>query len=203
MANKKATLKDLIPDPNNANKHSEYGTGLLQNSTRELGFGRSILISSDNVIIAGNGVAEAGGSIGMEDVEIVDTDGKKIIAVRRTDIKSGTDVFHQMALADNIVAMKNIVMDAEVVEAIVEEYPTTKFWAGVIQKEDKERVIDKDAANSTETKFQLNGQQSAKLKQALKLAKQIKKPPKNVNGNSHALMTIVAEFLKANAAAKK
>jgi hypothetical protein len=70
---KKANLKDLVLDPKNANMHSEYGTGLLENSTRMNGLGRSILISDDNVVIAGNGLAEAAARIGMENVEIVET----------------------------------------------------------------------------------------------------------------------------------
>lgn len=196
---KKGTLKDLTLDPKNANKHSQYGTGLLENSTRENGFGRSILISSDNVIIAGNGVAEAGASIGMENIEIVESDGNKIIAVKRTDIKSGTKEFYRMALADNVVATKNIVFDAEVVKAIVEEVPEVKFWSNIILEEREEGIPDKDKAGMTETKFQLTGPQSTKLKKALKMAKQISKPPKTVNANSFALLYIVNEFLKAKA----
>ncbi len=115
-------VKDLIPDKRNANKHSEFGMQQLEKGLRQNGLGRSILISSDNEIIAGNGVTETAGSIGIDDVQIVDSDGSKIIAVRRTDIKSGTKEFYQMALSDNIIAKDNIVMDAEVQDAICEDY---------------------------------------------------------------------------------
>lgn len=192
---KKITLKDLVLDPRNANKHSVYGTGLLENSTRENGFGRSIVISNDNVIIAGNGVAEAGASIGMEDVEVVESDGKKIIAVKRTDIKSGTAEFYKMALADNIVATKNIVMDVEVVEAIVEEYPETRIWGTIVKEIDERPIVDKDKAGMTEVKFQLTGAQAAKLKQALKIAKGfIEKKTENTNGA--ALFFIAKTFIQ-------
>lgn len=115
-------ISELIPDKRNANKHSEYGTQQLEKGLRQNGLGRSILISADNEIIAGNGVTETAGAIGIEKVRVVETDGTEIIAVKRTDIKSGTKEFYQMALSDNIIAKDNIVMDAEVVDAICEEY---------------------------------------------------------------------------------
>lgn len=59
---------------------------LLEKSLQEFGAGRSILIDKNNNIIAGNGIVEAAGQIGLEDVEIVETTGEKIIAVKRTDI---------------------------------------------------------------------------------------------------------------------
>lgn len=123
--NKKITptkISELIPDQKNANKHSEYGMAILEKGIRKNGMGRSILISSDNEIIAGNGVTETAGTIGIENVRVVETDGNEIIAVKRTDIKSGTKEFYEMALSDNIIAKENIVMDAEVIDAICEEY---------------------------------------------------------------------------------
>ena len=115
-------ISELIPDDRNANKHSEYGMQHLEKGLRENGLGRSILISADNKVIAGNGVTETAGTIGIEKVKVIETDGTEIIAVKRTDIKSGTKEFYEMALSDNIIAKENIVMDAEVVDAICEEY---------------------------------------------------------------------------------
>lgn len=115
-------ISELIPDDRNANKHSEYGMQRLEKGLRENGLGRSILISADNKVIAGNGVTETAGTIGIEKVKVIETDGTEIIAVKRTDIKSGTKEFYAMALSDNIIAKENIVMDAEVVDAICEEY---------------------------------------------------------------------------------
>lgn len=115
-------ISELIPDKKNANKHSEYGTQQLEKGLRQNGLDRSILISADNEIIAGNGVTETAGAIGIEKVRVIETDGTEIIAVKRTDIKSGTKEFYSMALSDNIIAKENIVMDAEVVDAICEEY---------------------------------------------------------------------------------
>lgn len=115
-------IGDLIPDDRNANKHTEYGTSLMDKGLRQNGFGRSILISNDNKIIAGNGITEAAGAIGLDDVLVVNSDGKKIIAIKRTDIESGTKEFYSMALSDNIISEKNICIDAQVQDAICDDY---------------------------------------------------------------------------------
>ena len=52
------TLADLTPDGENFNKHTEFGTKLLEDSLRKFGAGRSILVDKDGNIIAGNGVVE-------------------------------------------------------------------------------------------------------------------------------------------------
>mgnify|MGYP003348321434 CR=1 FL=1 len=123
----KRTVKDLKFDKRNANKHSEYGMQRLEKSIQKIGLGRSILISDDNEIIAGNGVTESAINAGIEKVRVIETDGTEIIAVKRTDIKSGTKEFYEMALSDNIIAKENIVMDAEVTNAICEEYEIEEY----------------------------------------------------------------------------
>jgi hypothetical protein len=200
---KKAKIKDLKPDPKNANVHSQYGMGLLENSTRLNGVGRSILISKDNVIIAGNGLVEAAGGIGIEDVEIVESDGNKIIAVKRTDIQSGTTEFYNMALADNVTAMRNIVLDAKVVEAIAEELPESQFWTeaalDIINPERLTKSTDVDKANRVQMSFLLSSHQAADVQKALKISKQINQKrfsqAGNDNPNGNAIYFIVEEFL--------
>ena len=134
----KGKISDLKFDDRNANKHSEYGMQRLEKGLRKNGLGRSILISSDNKIIAGNGVTETAGAIGIEDVRIVETDGTEIIAVKRTDIKSGTKEFYEMALSDNIIAKDNIVMDAEVTNAICEEYEIEDYKIEYVPTENED-----------------------------------------------------------------
>jgi hypothetical protein len=50
-------------------------------------------------------------------VQIVETDGKRIIAVKRMDIDLNSPQGREMASADNASAKANIVMDAELIEA--------------------------------------------------------------------------------------
>lgn len=114
---KKTKLSDLIPDDKNFNKGNEYGNSLIEKSFRKFGAGRSILIDKNNRIIAGNKSVENAAAIGLEDVQIIETDGKKLIAVKRTDIDLDSPEGREMALADNATAKANIVFDAELVEA--------------------------------------------------------------------------------------
>lgn len=199
---KKSTVKALKLDPKNANKHSEYGTGLLENSIRENGFGRSIVISNDNVVIAGNGTVEGSVAVGMENVRIIETDGKELIAVKRTDIKSNTAQFYKMALADNIVAQKNIVMDIELVQAVVEDYPSTKVWGAIITDPvgAKDKVDDPNALGMVTSTFHLSGTQASKVKTAIKMSKELNKTKfqnaGNDNEQGNALYFICMEYLK-------
>ena len=79
-------ISDLKFDDQNFNEHTEFGMSLLEKSLKENGAGRTILIDKDNNIIAGNGVIEAAGQAGLENVKIVETTGDEIVAVKRTDV---------------------------------------------------------------------------------------------------------------------
>src|SRR4051812_19479435 len=122
MNNKKAKITDLRFDEQNINKGSEYGNFLLERSLREGGAGRSILIDKNNVIIAGNQTAAKAGKIGLEDVIIVPTDGKKIIAVQRTDIDINSAEGARLKILDNTVSKHNYVENIEVAAITTEAY---------------------------------------------------------------------------------
>jgi len=110
-------ISELIPDDKNFNKGSQFGNSLIEKSFTKFGAGRSILLDKNNRIIAGNKSVENAAAIGMEDVQIVESDGKRIIAVKRTDIDLDSPEGREMALADNASAKANIIFDAELVEA--------------------------------------------------------------------------------------
>lgn len=119
---KEAKLSDLVFDDKNFNKHTEYGMSLIEKSIRNNGAGRSILIDKNNRIIAGNGVTEIAGQIGLEDVQIVETDGTKIIAVKRTDIDLDSKQGREMALADNATASVDLAWDADAIADVSAEF---------------------------------------------------------------------------------
>lgn len=122
-----ATIKDLKFDDKNFNKHTARGMGLIEKSLRENGAGRSILLDKDNNIIAGNGVIETAGQIGLEKVKIVETTGDEIVAVKRTDISLNSKKGREMALADNATASVDLEWDFEnIINEIGPE--TAKDW---------------------------------------------------------------------------
>lgn len=96
-----ATLGDFKPDARNARKHNPRNVGQIERSIQANGFGRSLLLANDGTIIAGNATAEAAASAGLEDAIVIETDGTKVIAVKRTDVAPGSPRAHQLAVEDN------------------------------------------------------------------------------------------------------
>lgn len=119
---KKAKVSDLVFDDKNFNRHTEFGMSLLGKSLRKNGAGRSILIDKNNRIIGGNGVVEVAGQIGLDDVQIVESDGTKIIAVKRTDIDLDTEQGREMALADNATASVDLQWDFDNLNEVANEF---------------------------------------------------------------------------------
>jgi len=113
-----AKIGDLEFDDKNFNKHTQKGMWLLEKSLRNYGAGRSILIDRNNRIIAGNGIVESAGQIGLEDVQVVESDGKKIIAVKRTDIDLNSEQGREMALADNATSAADLDWDFEKISEV-------------------------------------------------------------------------------------
>ena len=133
---KEAKLSDLVFDDKNFNKHTEYGMSLIEKSIRNNGAGRSILIDKNNRIIAGNGVTEVAGQIGLDDVQIVESDGSKIIAVKRTDIDLDSKQGREMALADNATGAADLQWDAEELQKAMDEFAITPQDWGVFTNND-------------------------------------------------------------------
>ena len=127
MTKKIDTLADLTPDGENFNKHTEFGQKLLEDSLRKFGAGRSILVDKDGNIIAGNSTTETAAAIGMDDVIVVPTDGKKLVVVQRTDLSLDSPEGRELALADNMTALKGIDLDlAKVQETLGDDL--AKAW---------------------------------------------------------------------------
>ena len=87
-------------DSKNYRVHTDKNKMIIDKSLKELGAGRSILIDSENEIIAGNGVFEQAEKQNIK-IKIVETDGTELIAVKRTDLKIGDKKRKKLALIDN------------------------------------------------------------------------------------------------------
>jgi len=115
---KKAKLKDLIQDDRNLNKGTERGQELIEKSLREFGAGRSLLLDKNNRIIAGNKTHKNAEALGMDDVIIVETDGTKLVAVKRTDVDLDTKKGREMALADNATVKADLDWDTDMMKDV-------------------------------------------------------------------------------------
>jgi hypothetical protein len=95
-------IKDLTPDPANARSHNPRNVGMVERSLNEVGAARSIVIDENGVILAGNATIEAAAAAGIERVQVVDTDGETIIAVRRSGLTP--EQKKRLAIYDNRTA---------------------------------------------------------------------------------------------------
>ena len=134
---KEGKIADLIQDDRNLNKGTEEGRKLIEKSLRKFGAGRSVLIDKNNRIIAGNKTHENAEAIGMDDVIIVETDGRKLVAVKRTDIDLDSPEGREMALADNATVKVDLQWDTEQLESVAEDFDIDSEEWGVSEEEKK------------------------------------------------------------------
>lgn len=152
-----SSIKDLKFDDKNFNKHTEFGMSLIEKSLRENGAGRSILLDKDNNIIAGNGVVESAGAIGLDKVKIIETNGDEIVAVKRTDISLNSKKGREMALADNATAKADIEWDEEALKSEFSE-EELKEWGVDDFKPYKEIIEDEPSAVDKENTYSVVGE---------------------------------------------
>jgi hypothetical protein len=115
-----AKLSDFTPDKGNANKGTQRGLKALDTSLRQYGAGRSILVDKKGRVIAGNKTLERAADIGIDDVIVVESDGTKLIAVKRTDLDLESDDGKARALAtyDNRVGQLDLDWDIEALQSV-------------------------------------------------------------------------------------
>ena len=94
-------------DTHNYRNHDEQNLKLIDKSLKECGAGRSILLDSENEIIAGNATYKNAVANNIP-VKIIETDGKTLIALKRTDLKTNSKKRKKLALLDNSTSNKVI-----------------------------------------------------------------------------------------------
>ncbi len=121
MARDIRNVNDLMPDPSNANKGTERGRYMVEASLRETGAGRSIVVDREGRIIAGNKTLEAWAEIDGE-IEIVRTDGKKLVVVQREDLDlhDVEGLARKLAYYDNRAGEVGLSWDAEQILADID-----------------------------------------------------------------------------------
>ncbi len=93
------SIDDLKADPANVRQHPEQNKRVTRSSLKRFGAVRSIVIDGHNVVLAGSMTLEAARAAGIREVVLIESDGKKLIAIQRKDLQ-GSDAT-AYALADN------------------------------------------------------------------------------------------------------
>ena len=99
------------PDPNNVNKHTQRGGGLLENSLRKRGAFRSIASAGKGVetpvVYAGNFTLEKAVSAGFTEIVNVHITGDQLVNVVRDDIEPNTAEAIALGLEDNEIGKQS------------------------------------------------------------------------------------------------
>jgi hypothetical protein len=210
---RKAKIADLIPDDHNANQGTERGNWALTQSIETYGAGRSVLLDRHGKVIAGNKTSAKFGELGLEDVLIVQTDGKTLVAVQRTDITLDSPEGRGLAIADNRAGELNLNWDfSELLDLHDADQINLNDWwtgeeidAGMAGNEDaSEEDWEKSIGSlSSEGKppfqamtFTLHDEQAEQVKAALEKAKSMGAfDSENQNSNGNALARVCEIFL--------
>lgn len=110
-------LEDLKPDPKNANRGTPRGHGIIEQSIRRHGAGRSGLAAKDGTMIAGSQTLEEMAALGMK-VKPVHTTGDEWVVVIRDDIEPGSEQAILMGLEDNQSTLVGVDFDPAVLADI-------------------------------------------------------------------------------------
>lgn len=81
-------IEDLIPltAEENPRSHPQRNLDDLSEMIDEVGLLRSVGIDENNKVLVGNGTTQTAKSLGTKKVIVVETDGKTLVAVRRTNL---------------------------------------------------------------------------------------------------------------------
>lgn len=181
-------MGEIKYDQRNYRTHDDRNLKLLKKSLKECGAGRSILIDANGEIIAGNATYKTAKALGTP-VKIIQTDGKELIAVQRTDLATNDKKRKKLALLDNSTSDKvawdldNISADfdlselpelgledlpeiaAETAEVVEDEVPTeeeveTRVKTGDIWKLGEHRLMCGDSTVITDVEKLMNGEKA-------------------------------------------
>ena len=146
------TINSLKSDHKNARKRTDRSANLIKESLERFGAARSIVIDENDRVLAGNGTIQGAKAAGIENVRVIETDGKEIIAVKRTGLSEEEKV--GLALADNRTSDLSE-WDAEMLKQLSEEQDLEPWFnegdlAELIGEPEKvEGLTDPDAVPET------------------------------------------------------
>ena len=121
-------ITSLVLDPNNARTHDEKNLRAIKGSLKEFGQRKPIVITSDNVVIAGNGTLQAALDLGWKKIDVVrvpadwDADKAKAFALADNRTSELAD-WNSIKLAEQLVELEEIDFDIEAIgfEKVIEQ----------------------------------------------------------------------------------
>ena len=213
-------IDELLPDPNNINRHTQRGHGLVENSIRRRGVGRGILAAGKNtekpVIMAGNLTHEKARDAGIEEVVFVHTTGNQLVVNVRDDLDPTSPEAIALGIEDNESGKLSYNPDIDLLAAmsagdngvLSKLKEDDKIFGDILQgMMNSPQILSEDEAFSglpsedrapfQQMTFTLHDEQAETVREALKLSKGMgaftDSPNENSNGN--ALARICETFI--------
>jgi DNA modification methylase len=118
-------LAALLPDSRNARRHSDRNLALIEQSLREVGAARSIVLDETGTFLAGNATVAAAERAGIARIRVVEADGTELVAVRRSGLTE--EQKRRLALWDNRAA-ELAEWDTEVLAVLAEDTDLSGLW---------------------------------------------------------------------------
>src|SRR5262245_8109667 len=116
-----ASLHDLTPDPQNANRGTARGKAFLTSSLQQYGAARSIVTDKHGVVLAGTQTMPPATEIDLP-ITVVQTEGERLVVVQRLDLDLGTDDRARgLAIADNRASELGLDWDVEQLKAHLDQ----------------------------------------------------------------------------------
>jgi len=110
-----------------ANRGTPRGRALLAASLTDHGAGRSVLADRYGHVIAGNKTVEQARALKLP-IRLVQTDGRTLVVVQRTDLDLADPKARALAIADNRIAELDLEWDPAVLEQLRAEGLNLKTW---------------------------------------------------------------------------
>ncbi len=110
-------------DPQNINKHTQRGGGLLENELRKRGAFRSIASAGKGVktpvVYAGNFTLEKAVAAGYTEIINVHTNGRQLVNVVRDDLAPGSPEAIALGITDNEIGKQSYNPDIDILAAVM------------------------------------------------------------------------------------
>lgn len=141
-------IEKLVFDPNNARKHSDENLSAIATSLKQFGQRKPVVVTAENLIVAGNGTVEAAFLIGLTDVDVV-----------RVPKNWTPDQVKAFALADNRTAelaqWDGQVLSAQLLELYEADFDVEALGFELPQQIEMETIEEEDIPEPKENRVSL------------------------------------------------
>lgn len=125
-------------DPYNIIEHDKKNLEAISDSIQEVGFGRSIVVDEDGVIIAGNGTYEVAQKQNATVMEVEVDDPNTLVVLKRKGLTERQK--RRMALWDNRASDLHK-YNKQAVARLTTDHPEQQLLAGVFSEREQEKML--------------------------------------------------------------